>query len=121
MSSFLLFFDCSLYYFSWALYCNLIYYFQAHIKPRPKYHSTILIIFNYINLLPESVANFYSFLFFSSGNESGTWYVDLKTGPAGSCGVGAPAAKPDVTLSMNDEDFQQMFQGEKIKTFYWSC
>lgn len=45
-------------------------------------------------------------------NESGTWYVDLKTGPAGSCGIGSPAAKPDVTLSMNAEDFQQMFEGK---------
>lgn len=43
-------------------------------------------------------------------NESGTWFVDLKTG-AGSCGAGNPAAKPDVTLSCNDDVFQQMFQG----------
>ena len=56
--------------------------------------------------------------FFSfPGNESGTWYVDLKTGPAGSCGTGNPAVKPDVTMSMNDEVFQQMFSGEILMFF----
>jgi len=45
-----------------------------------------------------------------SGNESGSWYVDLKNG-SGSCGTGNPASKPDVTFSLNDDVFHQMFQG----------
>jgi len=43
-------------------------------------------------------------------NESGNWYVDLKNG-SGSCGVGSPSSKPDVTFALNDDVFHQLFQG----------
>ena len=46
-----------------------------------------------------------------SGKEAGTWFVDLKTGN-GSYGSGSPASKPDVTMTCNDDVFQQMFQGK---------
>ena len=45
------------------------------------------------------------------GNESGSWYVDLKNG-SGSCGEGNPTSKPDVTFSLNDDVFHEMFQGQ---------
>ena len=71
------------------------------------------------SLMTSHIKNFLEVhLYFSfPGNESGTWYVDLKTGPAGSCGTGNPAVKPDVTMSMNDEVFQQMFSGEILMFF----
>ena len=75
--------------------------------------KTICIFYDVTQNFQKVNFNFFSILSFSfPGNESGTWYVDLKTGPAGSCGTGNPAVKPDVTMSMNDEVFQQMFSGE---------
>ncbi len=52
------------------------------------------------------------------GNESGSWYVDLKNG-SGSCGVGNPSTKPDVTLSLNDDVFHQMFQGKTVERLFF--
>ncbi len=40
--------------------------------------------------------------------------MDLKNG-SGSCGTGNPESKPDVTFSLNDDVFHQMFQGKSFK------
>ena len=44
--------------------------------------------------------------------ESGPWYMDLKNG-AGSAGQGHPSTgDPDVTMTLSDADFTQMFAGK---------
>ena len=45
------------------------------------------------------------------GEESGTWFADLKNG-TGSVGKGAPPAGPDSTLTMDSKHFFDMFTGE---------
>ncbi|KAL7727507.1 hypothetical protein ACLKA6_002128 [Drosophila palustris] len=46
-----------------------------------------------------------------NGAEQGTWFLDLKNG-TGSCGIGAPPAAPDATLTMNSNNFFDMFSGK---------
>ncbi|KAH8382681.1 hypothetical protein KR009_004828 [Drosophila setifemur] len=50
------------------------------------------------------------FQFNISGAEQGTWFLDLKNG-TGSCGSGTPPSTPDATLSMNSNNFFDMFAG----------
>lgn len=45
-----------------------------------------------------------------SGEETGTWYLDLKNG-TGKCGQGKPASTPDATLAMDSKNFYNMFTG----------
>ena len=47
-----------------------------------------------------------------TGEESGKYFLDLKNG-SGSCGSGDPKSDPDVTFTLNDKDFQDMFKGKK--------
>lgn len=49
------------------------------------------------------------YLFEVSGNEKGTWFIDLKG--EGSCGKGNSPTEPDVTLSLTSENLLKMFQG----------
>ncbi|KAH8332887.1 hypothetical protein KR074_002340 [Drosophila pseudoananassae] len=51
------------------------------------------------------------FQFNISGSEQGTWFLDLKNG-TGSCGTGTPPSAPDATLSMNSNNFFDMFSGK---------
>ncbi|EDV43876.1 uncharacterized protein Dana_GF16296 [Drosophila ananassae] len=51
------------------------------------------------------------FQFNISGSEQGTWFLDLKNG-TGSCGSGTPPSAPDATLSMNSNNFFDMFSGK---------
>uniref|UniRef100_K7FTP1 Hydroxysteroid dehydrogenase-like protein 2 n=1 Tax=Pelodiscus sinensis TaxID=13735 RepID=K7FTP1_PELSI len=51
------------------------------------------------------------YLFELSGDEGGTWYIDLKN-KAGSAGVGEPPVKVDVVMSMSTNDFVKMFSGK---------
>ncbi|XP_030852307.1 hydroxysteroid dehydrogenase-like protein 2 [Strongylocentrotus purpuratus] len=53
------------------------------------------------------------FQFELSGNEPGTWHLDLKNG-SGSAGSGPPSNTADATLSLDSADFIKMFEG-KIK------
>jgi len=46
-----------------------------------------------------------------SGDEGGTWYIDLKT-EGGSAGFGKPPVTADVVMSMSSADFVKMFTGE---------
>ncbi|KNC34565.1 hypothetical protein FF38_09370 [Lucilia cuprina] len=46
-----------------------------------------------------------------TGNEKGTWFLDLKNG-AGSCGEGAPSCQADAVLTMKDKNFSDMFAGK---------
>lgn len=46
-----------------------------------------------------------------SGDEGGTWYIDLKT-KSGSAGFGKPPVTADVVMSMSSTDFVKMFTGE---------
>ncbi|XP_030370059.1 hydroxysteroid dehydrogenase-like protein 2 [Scaptodrosophila lebanonensis] len=46
-----------------------------------------------------------------SGAEQGTWFLDLKNG-TGACGTGQPPSAPDATLSMNSQNFFDMFSGK---------
>nr|XP_041633454.1 hydroxysteroid dehydrogenase-like protein 2 [Drosophila kikkawai] len=63
-------------------------------------------------LSPEIVSKTQAvFQFNISGAEQGTWFLDLKNG-SGSCGSGTPSAAPDATLSMNSENFFNMFSGK---------
>uniref|UniRef100_A0A8C2SNW9 Hydroxysteroid dehydrogenase like 2 n=1 Tax=Coturnix japonica TaxID=93934 RepID=A0A8C2SNW9_COTJA len=48
------------------------------------------------------------FQFELSGDEGGTWYLDLKTS-SGSAGFGKPPAAADVVMSMSSGDFVKMF------------
>lgn len=53
-----------------------------------------------------------------TGEEAGTWFIDLKNGK-GSCGYGEPPSKPDATLSMDSKNFFDMFAGKlKAPTAY---
>ncbi|NWU72381.1 HSDL2 protein, partial [Pterocles burchelli] len=51
------------------------------------------------------------FQFELSGDEGGTWYIDLKT-PGGSAGFGKPPVTADVFMSMSSADFVKMFTGK---------
>ncbi|XP_065406631.1 hydroxysteroid dehydrogenase-like protein 2 isoform X1 [Chrysemys picta bellii] len=51
------------------------------------------------------------YLFELSGDEGGTWYIDLKN-KAGSAGIGEPPVKVDVVMSMSSGDFVKMFSGK---------
>ncbi|XP_070563770.1 hydroxysteroid dehydrogenase-like protein 2 [Ptychodera flava] len=52
------------------------------------------------------------FLFDLKGDETGTWYVDLKNG-AGSLGKGEPpSGKADCTMILKSADFNKMFAGK---------
>ncbi|XP_034486874.1 hydroxysteroid dehydrogenase-like protein 2 [Drosophila innubila] len=46
-----------------------------------------------------------------NGDEQGTWFLDLKNG-TGACGTGVPPAAPDATLTMNSNNFFDMFSGK---------
>ncbi|CAD1479396.1 unnamed protein product, partial [Heterotrigona itama] len=46
-----------------------------------------------------------------TGNEAGTWFLDLKTGK-GSAGRGEPGRSPDATLTMDSDNFFAMFSGK---------
>ncbi|KAJ7335377.1 hypothetical protein JRQ81_013318 [Phrynocephalus forsythii] len=46
-----------------------------------------------------------------SGEEAGTWYIDLKS-KGGSVGSGDPPGKADVVMSMSSADFVKMFSGK---------
>lgn len=54
-----------------------------------------------------------SHFFLPTGNEPGTWHLDLKNG-SGSAGSGPPSNTADATLSLDSADFIKMFEG-KIK------
>ncbi|XP_039493536.1 hydroxysteroid dehydrogenase-like protein 2 [Drosophila santomea] len=63
-------------------------------------------------LSPEIVSKTQAvFQFNISGAEQGTWFLDLKNG-SGSCGAGTPPAAPDATLTMNSNNFFDMFSGK---------
>ncbi|NWH18334.1 HSDL2 protein, partial [Grus americana] len=51
------------------------------------------------------------FQFELSGDEGGTWYIDLKT-KGGSAGSGKPPVTADVVMSMSSGDFVKMFTGK---------
>uniref|UniRef100_A0A3Q1HRU4 Hydroxysteroid dehydrogenase-like protein 2 n=1 Tax=Acanthochromis polyacanthus TaxID=80966 RepID=A0A3Q1HRU4_9TELE len=46
-----------------------------------------------------------------SGEHSGVWFLDLKSG-SGSVGQGQPPIKPDVVMMMDSSDFNKMFSGK---------
>ncbi|XP_061732233.1 hydroxysteroid dehydrogenase-like protein 2 [Nerophis ophidion] len=46
-----------------------------------------------------------------SGDHSGVWFLDLKSG-SGSAGQGPPPAKADVVMTMDSGDFSKMFAGK---------
>ncbi|XP_062985248.1 hydroxysteroid dehydrogenase-like protein 2 [Elgaria multicarinata webbii] len=46
-----------------------------------------------------------------SGEEGGTWYIDLKS-QGGSAGSGEPPGKVDVVMTMSSSDFVKMFSGK---------
>ncbi|XP_048195197.1 hydroxysteroid dehydrogenase-like protein 2 isoform X1 [Perognathus longimembris pacificus] len=46
-----------------------------------------------------------------SGEDGGTWYLDLKT-KGGFVGHGEPSDRADVVMSMNTDDFVKMFSGK---------
>ncbi|NXY72718.1 HSDL2 protein, partial [Glareola pratincola] len=51
------------------------------------------------------------FQFELSGEEGGTWYIDLKT-KGGSAGFGKPPVTADVVMNMSSADFVKMFTGK---------
>ena len=60
--------------------------------------------------LVKKVAGVYQFDV-SAGGKTRSWTIDLKTGPVGKVTEGA-AAKPDVTLTLADDDCAAMFTGK---------
>lgn len=60
----------------------------------------------------DTVANTQAvFAFEVTGNEAGKWYIDLKTGN-GACGPGEPSVAADTTLTMDSQNFFNMFSGK---------
>ncbi|NXD30398.1 HSDL2 protein, partial [Spelaeornis formosus] len=51
------------------------------------------------------------FQFELSGDDGGTWYIDLKTN-GGNAGFGKPPVAADVVMSMSSADFVKMFTGK---------
>ncbi|NXT69723.1 HSDL2 protein, partial [Chaetops frenatus] len=51
------------------------------------------------------------FQFELSGDDGGTWYIDLKT-KGGNAGFGKPPVTADVVMSMSSADFVKMFTGK---------
>ncbi|XP_041359777.1 hydroxysteroid dehydrogenase-like protein 2 [Gigantopelta aegis] len=51
------------------------------------------------------------FQFNITGDENGTWFINLKTG-SGSVGKGEPQDKADVTVTLKCDNFQKMFAGK---------
>lgn len=51
------------------------------------------------------------FQFNVKGKEEGVWHIDLKNGD-GSCGQGEPKNAPDATLTMDSNNFADMFAGK---------
>lgn len=59
------------------------------------------------------------FLFNVKGDESGTWYLDLKNGK-GQCGRGEGPSKADATLTMDSKNFFDMFSGNyKLSSIFF--
>lgn len=52
-----------------------------------------------------------------AGKEEGVWHLDLKNGD-GACGKGEPQASPDATLTMDSENFANMFAGKASTIFF---
>ncbi|XP_068215482.1 hydroxysteroid dehydrogenase-like protein 2 [Palaemon carinicauda] len=50
------------------------------------------------------------YLFEVTGDEAGTWFLDLKNG-SGACGRGDPPTSADVQFKMNSDNFHKMFTG----------
>lgn len=46
-----------------------------------------------------------------TGDEKGTWFLDLKNG-SGSCGAGNAPSQPDAVLTMKSNNFTDMFAGK---------
>ncbi|KAH8311927.1 hypothetical protein KR044_008609 [Drosophila immigrans] len=66
-------------------------------------------------LSPEIVSKTQAVYQFNiNGAEQGTWFLDLKNG-TGACGTGAPPVAADATLTMNSNNFFDMFSG-KLKS-----
>jgi len=64
------------------------------------------------NLNPELVKSTQAiFQFNVTGSQAGVWFVDLKNG-GGSAGKGKPSNTPDSTLTMDANDFFEMFSGK---------
>ncbi|KAL1130421.1 hypothetical protein AAG570_011669, partial [Ranatra chinensis] len=51
------------------------------------------------------------FQFNVTGNQAGTWFIDLKSG-SGAAGKGKPSDTPDATLTMDADNFFKMFTGK---------
>uniref|UniRef100_A0A8I3WUZ4 Hydroxysteroid dehydrogenase-like protein 2 n=1 Tax=Callithrix jacchus TaxID=9483 RepID=A0A8I3WUZ4_CALJA len=51
------------------------------------------------------------YLFELSGEDGGTWFLDLKS-KGGNVGYGEPSNRADVVMSMSTDDFVKMFSGE---------
>lgn len=51
------------------------------------------------------------YLFHVKGDETGTWFLDLKNG-SGQCGRGEGTGKVDATLTMDSKNFFDMFSGK---------
>ncbi|KAF7994823.1 hypothetical protein HCN44_004295 [Aphidius gifuensis] len=64
------------------------------------------------NISPELVKKTAAVYQFNlTGDESGTWFIDLKNGN-GSFGKGQPSQSPDATLTMDSKNFFGMFTGK---------
>ncbi|GBP88654.1 Hydroxysteroid dehydrogenase-like protein 2 [Eumeta japonica] len=64
------------------------------------------------NISPELVKKTQAvFQFNVKGAEEGVWHLDLKNGE-GSCGQGEPKNPPDATLTMEGNNFADMFAGK---------
>ncbi|KAL4825769.1 hypothetical protein H8958_009753, partial [Nasalis larvatus] len=51
------------------------------------------------------------YLFELSGEDGGTWFLDLKS-KGGNVGYGEPSEQADVVMSMSTDDFVKMFSGK---------
>ncbi|XP_013106683.1 hydroxysteroid dehydrogenase-like protein 2 [Stomoxys calcitrans] len=63
-------------------------------------------------LSPEIVGKVQAvYEFHITGDEKGTWFLDLKNG-SGSCGQGSAPSQPDASLTMKSKNFVDMFEGK---------
>lgn len=86
-------------------------YTQSKSEAKPQ--GEIAVLFKKIETVisPETVASTQAiFAFEVTGDEAGTWYIDLKNGK-GACGQGAPPVPADATLQMDGKNFSNMFAG----------
>uniref|UniRef100_A0A2K6F2R7 Hydroxysteroid dehydrogenase like 2 n=1 Tax=Propithecus coquereli TaxID=379532 RepID=A0A2K6F2R7_PROCO len=87
---------------------------EEKLQPQPKRSGAVEETFKIIkDSLSDDVvkATQAIYLFELSGEDGGTWFLDLKS-KGGNAGHGEPSDRADVVMSMSTDDFVKMFSGK---------